>query len=67
MIVLGIEETALSNYNNLKRLQFGGTQEEIKAAAIVAFLPILMGAIRDALEPINAKSAIVVGHLLTPS
>jgi len=31
-IVLDIDETALSNYDDLKRLQFGGTPEEIEAA-----------------------------------
>ena len=31
-IVLDIDETALSNYNDLKHLQFGGTPEEIEAA-----------------------------------
>lgn len=31
-IVFDIDETALSNYDDMKRLQFGGTPEEIEAA-----------------------------------
>lgn len=33
-LVLDIDETALSNYDDLRRLQFGGTAEEIEAANV---------------------------------
>jgi len=35
-VVLDIDETALSNYANLKRLDFGGTEGEMSAAQVAA-------------------------------
>lgn len=40
-IVFGIDETALSNYDDLKRFQFGGTPEKIQAAAADGHDPVI--------------------------
>lgn len=40
-IVLDIDETSLSNYDDIKRFQFGGTPEEIEAAADDGHDPVI--------------------------